>query len=57
MRTVMGANKVVALEDGRVSEQGSPEELMAAHGTFARMVGLQSQSADWSLSKAGTLPQ
>ena len=57
MRTVMGANKVVVLEDGRVSEQGSPEELMAAHGTFARMVSLQSQSADWSLSKAGTLPQ
>lgn len=49
MRTVMGANKVVVLEDGRVCEQGSPQDLLAANGTFARMVRLQSGSAGWSL--------
>ncbi|MDO4404939.1 MAG: ABC transporter ATP-binding protein [Atopobiaceae bacterium] len=49
MRTVMGADKVVVLEDGRVSEQGTPTELLAADGTFARMVHLQSESAGWSL--------
>lgn len=49
MRTVMGANKVVVLDGGRVVEQGTPEELLAADGTFARMVRLQSQSAGWSL--------
>ena len=49
MRTVMSADKIVVLEDGRVAEQGSPEELLAANGLFARMVRLQTQSADWTL--------
>ena len=49
MRTVMGADKVVVLEDGRVAEQGSPAELLAADGTFARMVELQGASAGWSV--------
>ena len=49
MRTVMGADKVVVIEDGRVSEQGAPAELLASNGTFARMVRLQSESANWAL--------
>ena len=49
MRTVMSADKVVVLEEGRVAEQGSPAELMAKGGLFARMVGLQTQSAEWAL--------
>ena len=49
MRTVMSADKIVVLDGGRVAEQGSPEELLAAGGLFARMVRLQTQSADWSL--------
>ena len=49
MRTVMSADKIVVLEDGRVAEQGAPEELLAAGGLFARMVRLQTQSADWTL--------
>ena len=49
MRTVMGADKVVVLDGGRVSEQGAPAELLAAGGTFARMAYLQSKSASWSL--------
>lgn len=49
MRTVMSADKIVVLEDGRVAEQGSPEELLAAGGLFARMVRLQTESAEWAL--------
>lgn len=49
MRTVMSADKVVVLDGGRVAEQGSPAELMAKGGLFARMVGLQTQSAEWAL--------
>ncbi len=49
MRTVMSADKIVVLEEGRVAEQGSPEELLAAGGLFARMVRLQTQSADWTM--------
>ena len=49
MRTVENADKVVVLRDGRVAEQGSPAELLAAGGEFARMVSLQRESASWSL--------
>jgi ATP-binding cassette subfamily B protein len=49
MRTVMGADKVVVLDDGRVAEQGSPQELLATEGSFARMVRLQADNAGWAL--------
>ena len=49
MRTVMNADKVVVLEEGRLVDQGSPADLMTKDGLFARMVNLQSESADWSL--------
>ena len=49
MRTVESADHIVVLSEGRVAEQGSPAELLAADGAFARMVRLQSESAAWSL--------
>lgn len=49
MRTVMAADKVVVLDGGRVVEQGSPSKLLERDGLFARMVRLQSQSAEWAL--------
>ncbi|HIT52048.1 MAG TPA: ATP-binding cassette domain-containing protein, partial [Candidatus Aveggerthella excrementigallinarum] len=49
MRTVMAADKVVVLDEGRVVEQGSPQELLAANGLFARMVRLQAESAEWAI--------
>lgn len=42
MRTVMGADKIVVLDEGKVVESGTPEELLATNGLFARMVSLQS---------------
>ena len=49
MRTVQAADKIVVLEGGRVAEQGTPAELMAAGGLFARMVRLQTESEGWTL--------
>lgn len=47
MRTVMGADKVVVLDGGRVVEQGRPVELWAGNGMFRRMADLQSSSMQW----------
>lgn len=49
MRTVMSADKVVVLRCGRVAEQGTPDELLAADGLFAHMVRLQGDAAAWAL--------
>ena len=50
MRTVAGADHIVVLENGRVSEQGTPAELMGKGGLYRRMVELQSHSAQWQLN-------
>lgn len=52
MRTVMNADKIVVLDEGRVVEQGSPAELLEQNGLFSRMVKLQSESSGWSLAGA-----
>lgn len=47
MRTVEAADKIVVLSDGKVAEEGAPQELMEKGGLFRRMVELQRQSAKW----------
>ncbi len=49
MRTVEGADKLVLLKDGKVAEQGSPEELLAKGGIYAGMCKLQQQSGEWRI--------
>jgi len=43
LSTVQTADHVVVLEDGRLAEAGSPAELLARPGRFARLHGLQTQ--------------
>ena len=50
MRTVEAADKIVVLSDGRVIEQGRPEDLYKdPDSTFRHMADLQSASANWSI--------
>ena len=49
MRTVENADKIVVLKDGVVAESGTPAELKACGGEFARMVELQKEAAVWQL--------
>ena len=50
MRTVSGADKIVVLSDGTVTEEGSPTELLTRKDSaFHRMAQLQTASADWSI--------
>ena len=49
MRTVENADQIVVLADGVVAEKGTHEELMKKNGLYARLVKLQTQSAEWKL--------
>lgn len=47
MRTVAKADKIVVLQDGRVAESGTPEELEQLGGIYSHMAKLQKQSENW----------
>jgi len=49
MRTVEGADKLVLLKEGKVAEQGTPQELYAKCGLYTKMCKLQQQSGDWKV--------
>ena len=50
LSTIKGADEIVVLEDGRVSEQGTHEELLAADGLYVNFWRVQA-------GDAGALPQ
>lgn len=50
MRTVEAADHIVVLADGKVAEEGRPEELLQKDGSiFRHMTELQTASAGWSI--------
>ena len=51
MRTVENADQIVVLDGGVVAENGAHEELMKKDGLYAKLVKLQTQSAEWKLKK------
>jgi ATP-binding cassette subfamily B protein len=52
LRTVVGADKIAVLADGRLVESGTGAELLAQNGLFARMHRIQQESLGWSIGKA-----
>ena len=49
LSTVVGADKILVLEDGQVTEQGTHGELIGAGGLYARMWADYNQAARWKL--------
>lgn len=41
MRTIEKANHIIVLKDGKICEEGSPNELLNQHGEYEKMVNLQ----------------
>lgn len=50
MRTVDGADKIVVLKDGVVTEQGTPEKLKEQNGIYKHMFDMQLEIQNWKYS-------
>ena len=51
LSTVTGADKIIVLSGGRISESGSHEELKKAAGLYAKMWADYNKAAEWKISK------
>ncbi|MDR1239151.1 MAG: ABC transporter ATP-binding protein/permease [Treponema sp.] len=51
LRTVLGADNIAVLENGRLVEQGSGEALLAKDGLFARLYKIQQESLGWTAAR------
>ncbi|WP_321974152.1 ABC transporter ATP-binding protein [Paratractidigestivibacter sp.] len=58
LSTVVGADKIVVLDQGHVAESGKHEELLAAGGLYARMWADYEKAASWRIEgeKAAATP-
>ena len=50
MRTVENADQIIVLDGGVVAESGTHDMLMKKNGLYARLVKLQTASAEWKLN-------
>lgn len=50
LSTVVDADKIVVIADGKVVEQGTHDELVRAAGLYARMWDKYQQAATWQIT-------
>jgi ATP-binding cassette subfamily B protein len=49
LRTVMGADKIIVLENGKLAEEGTHQTLMRNKGLYERLYRIQQESLGWSV--------
>lgn len=49
MRTVENADKIIVLKEGKIIEEGKPEELIKKDGEFTKMLNFQKESLDFKI--------
>ncbi len=49
LKTIAGANKIIVLDDGKLSDQGTHDELLSRDGLYAKLWHIQQESLGWSV--------
>lgn len=49
LRTIADADKIIVLNEGRLEEEGTHEQLLANNGLYKRLFTIQQQSLGWSV--------
>lgn len=49
LRTVVDADQIIVLEDGKLAEQGTHEELMENKGLYEKLYHIQQESLGWAV--------
>lgn len=57
LSTVVNADKIVVIAEGRVAEQGTHDELVQAGGLYARMWRKYQQAASWQIARREEMRQ
>ena len=51
LKTIRNADRIIVLEEGRIAEQGTHDELLSRPGLYAKLWNIQEQTSGWKLYK------
>jgi len=49
LKTIAGADRIIVLNDGRLAEQGTHQELIEKSGLYKKLFTIQQESLGWSV--------
>lgn len=51
LRTVVNADQILVMEDGRIVESGTHDSLIAENGLYKKLFSIQQKTADWNIGR------